>query len=466
MEEERRRLNDFQSEELGGVLTFLESLRQLYLRHIMVSRDAFGWNRDLVTKIVRMQREEGAYDLFVTQNDAGRDVFYFAATGDLPLVQRWARGGELAPKIIQVTNNTGDFKIDEILFLNLHRLSVFQDVVGDEKVERLRAELRRDGTFPHPVQVHFYPKMGQLVLGDGHHHALAALREGYSFIGARFKGRLSPPAAQPIALSEMRRVSMAELKRLQEERDHGQGMTMGSLEELAREEEREVEVRRVVARTLEIVSGLPPFNTAVPRLRTPGDYPGRKGGSSQAAVEALARMKGTSLVYMDNENPHHAFQALYRLLKQSGSIEEGVLALRSGERIIGYQKFNLEKEANVWKLTFMYVWVDEAFRGNSYRDQFQKNILAATLLVLRKRSEALEMTFHQVRNPYNVDRYLAAGLECVEEEVFVEDEDTPYSWGAPSPASFVALSAPPDPAYRIRFPGQMLNGLEIPPHNF
>jgi len=232
LEEERGRLDTYSLSSVPELMEFFSSLQSFYTRNIMRGgAPSIAWMKETLREMLRVQQAAQAYDLFIQR--AGEDfVFHPSLVGLMPRLQRWARMQE-APLYVREVGSKGPLRMDEALWVNLHRIDSYQDVVGEGKIARYSAELGERGSFEHPLQVSFHPTLGRIALSDGNHHATAALRAGYSFMEARYKGRLNV-SAKPNPLRELRVVSDAELARLIQERDGGQGMTMAALEAEAR----------------------------------------------------------------------------------------------------------------------------------------------------------------------------------------------------------------------------------------
>lgn len=233
LEEEAGRLDSCPARSVLELLEYVNSLQSLYMRNLMQGvKPAVEWRAGLLRDIMALQGELGAYDQFVL-NGGEIPSFPPALVGLLPRLQRWARPAE-APLFVREVGASSSLRIDESVYVNLHRIHSYQDVVGEGKIERYRREVRELGGLKHPLQVAFHPQLGLIALSDGNHHATAALREGYDFAEARYKGRIS--VVQPaVPLRELRVVSDGELARLIQERDGGEGMTIASLEEMARD---------------------------------------------------------------------------------------------------------------------------------------------------------------------------------------------------------------------------------------
>lgn len=217
--EEKSRLSLKSLGNIEEIFNFSSDMENFYLRNIIkIGAEGMHWLKQMQNGLVELQVFHGAYDLLTEVMPDGSYCFRDNLGSALPSLQRWFRM-EDAPLIVRGHGSRGDFGMEERLYVNLHRIHSFQEIVGDGKIADLQASFREVSALRVPLQVSFNTRLGILGLSDGNHRARAALEMGYDFALAKYKGRLNIPQFQPPLMKDLRVVSMEELMRIIREKN-------------------------------------------------------------------------------------------------------------------------------------------------------------------------------------------------------------------------------------------------------
>ncbi|GEM_PF-6552609 len=157
------------------------------------------------------------------------------------------------------------------------------------------------------------------------------------------------------------------------------------------------------------VKTLAPFSVSNRSLSRHSDYRGKNVVDLEKLVPGLRNEPSRPVFDLSFNAPASFFRALYPILSREGTLRANVI-VTDGNVPLGWRSFVLRKIEKVYHLEFTYVHVDPRCRGNGYRDLMDSYLIGAILFAAVCDSSQVEITYHQVQNPHNPARYIAAGL--------------------------------------------------------
>jgi hypothetical protein len=202
------------------------------------------------------------------------------------------------------------------------------------------------------------------------------------------------------------------------------------------------------------VRSLPPFSVDFRSVHRTSDYCGAAGGDAQQGVLwAQREFPDSSFEICDGaELPLRAM--CERFARAVGECP-GIVGLMKGDEYVGYQRYTFYgNHQDSLQLSMDYVYVNPDRRGCGFRDRMQACLFGAALLLAGEREKSLTLSFRQVKNPNNIERYLLSGFEEVVERIEDDEDDevVPFAYFSPVPRG----PQPPSSYQKVYFSGGLL----------
>lgn len=181
----------------------------------------------------------------------------------------------------------------------------------------------------------------------------------------------------------------------------------------------------------------PPFSVDLRSVYRTSDYIGAKGTNARDAVLWAQREFPDSSFDIRDGDIERTLKDVYERFGRARDECPGVVGYLEGCEYVGFQRytfFRKDRDAAL-ELSMDYVFVNPDRRGCGFRDRMQACLFGAALLLAAQWERSVTLSFRQVKNPNNVQRYLSAGFEEVPEIPEADDDDEAQPFAYLSPVS-------------------------------